>query len=86
MSVVTPPAVRCPDHAAVSIVAVHSHYDGVVDMTERCRPIVAGAGRRPVPEAGATIESSSLVAVTNAVGRFQIENAPAGDTLPIVEV
>ena len=55
-------------------------------MTERCRPIVAGAGRRPVPEAGATIESLSLVAVTNAVGRFQIENAPAGDTLPIVEV
>ena len=32
------------------------------------------------------IESSSLVAVTNAVGRFQIENAPAEDTLPIVEV
>ena len=39
-----------------------------------------------VPEAGALIEGSSLVAVTNAVGRFQIENVPAWDTLSIVEV
>ena len=46
--------------------------------------VVATEDGRPVPGALVTIEGSNLVAVTDVVGRFEIENVPAGPTTLIV--
>lgn len=43
--------------------------------------IVARDGGRPVPDATVMIEGTSLTAVANGVGRFRLENVPAGDII-----
>ncbi|HZM60090.1 MAG TPA: TonB-dependent receptor, partial [Vicinamibacterales bacterium] len=40
--------------------------------------VVAREGGRPVPDAAVLIEGTGLTAVANGVGRFRLENVPAG--------
>ena len=40
--------------------------------------VVAREGGRPVPDAAVVIEGTGLTAVANGVGRFRLENVPAG--------
>lgn len=43
--------------------------------------VVARASGRPVPNAVVTIEGTALTATANAVGRFRLENVPAGSAI-----
>ena len=47
--------------------------------------VVAREDRQAVAEAVVVIEGTSLTAITNAIGRFRIENVPPGDVVLIVQ-
>ncbi len=47
--------------------------------------VVAREDGRAVAEAVVVIEGTSLTAITNAIGRFRIENVPPGDIVLIVQ-
>jgi len=63
----------------VSVIAAQGVRPGTIFGT-----IVSREDRQVVPESVVTIESTGLTAVTNAIGRFQIDNVPPGEVALIV--
>ena len=63
----------------VSVIAAQGVRPGTIFGT-----IVSRENGQVVPESVVTIESTGLTAVTNAIGRFQIDNVPPGEVALIV--